>query len=285
MALFSNWNGKIVENDKICISADNRSFRYGDGCFETIKVISGKVLLSDLHFQRLFASLQILKFTIPTVFTPDNLHAQIKDLVTINRHQQFARVRLVVYRGEGGLYNIEDKNPYYIIQSWEGNIQSNYFNQTGFSVGVFTDAKKTSDLFSTIKSNNYLGYAMAAFWAAENSLDDCILTNAFNRMADATIANIFILSDGIIKTPALSEGGVGGVMRRYLLQCFKEEGIPFLETEITLQEISNATEVFLTNANYGIRWVRKIGNIHYVNSLSSLLHKNFIAPLFTPATF
>ncbi|MCW3114207.1 MAG: hypothetical protein JWR18_2603, partial [Segetibacter sp.] len=161
MSLFSNWNGKIVENNKICISPDNRSFRYGDGCFETIKVINGEVLLADLHFQRLFSSLVILKFFIPTYFTSEYLTSGIEELVTKNGHSDFARVRLVVYRGDGALYDLEDKNPYFIIQSWSGKVETNFYNDTGLNVGIFSDAKKSADLFSAIKSNNYLPYAMA----------------------------------------------------------------------------------------------------------------------------
>jgi branched-chain amino acid aminotransferase len=285
MSLFSNWNGKIVENNKICISPDNRSFRYGDGCFETIKVINGEVLLADLHFQRLFSSLVILKFFIPTYFTSEYLTSGIEELVTKNGHSDFARVRLVVYRGDGALYDLEDKNPYFIIQSWSGKVETNFYNDTGLNVGIFSDAKKSADLFSAIKSNNYLPYAMAAMSARENALDDCILTNAFNRIVDATIANVFILSDGIIKTPSLTEGCVSGVMRKYLLNCFASEGMAHSETQITQEELLSASEVFLTNANYGVRWVRKIGSAVYFNAISSLIHKSFIAPLFGPATF
>jgi len=285
MPLFSNWNGKIVENTKICISPDNRSFRYGDGCFETIKVINGRILLADLHFQRLFSSLQTLKFSIPASLTPAYFESQIKQLVQINEHEELARVRLVVYAGEGALYDVAERHPNFIIQSWIGNKDSIDFNDIGLILGIFWDARKTADVFSCIKSNNYLGYVMGAIWGKQNGLDDCILTNAFNRVADATIANIFIVSDGIVKTPTLAEGCVNGVMRKYLLACLRSENIPFLETEISFEEVLNASEIFLTNANYGVRWVQKVGNSSYSNSVSSSLHKKFISPLFTYSTF
>jgi branched-chain amino acid aminotransferase len=285
MSLFSNWNGKIVEEEKIGISASNRSFRYGDGCFETMKVINGNLLLSDLHFQRLFSSLETLQFIIPAFFTAAYLNAQIEELIKVNGHHALARVRLVTYRGEGGLYDLEDKNVNFIIQSGVGKKDSNYFNETGFSIGIFTDGRITADLFSSIKSNNYLRYAMAAMRAKGNALDDCILINAFNRVADSTIANVFIVTNGIIKTPSLTEGCISGVMRKYLMNCFKKESLPFSETEISTEELLNASEVFLTNATYGIRWVKKVGDSNYNNSTSSFLHKKFIAPLFSTSTF
>lgn len=285
MSLFSIWNGKALEEEKICISPNNRSFRYGDGCFETMKVADGNVLLADLHFQRLFSSLETLRFAVPSFFTATYIRTQIKELVKINEHQKLARVRLVVYRGDGGLYDLEDNSANFIIQSWPGKKESNVFNETGLSVNIFPDARVTADLFSSIKSNNYLGYAMAAMSAKQNGLDDCILMNAFNRVADATIANVFIVTNGIIKTPSLTEGCVNGVMRKYLIQCFKKESFPYSEAEISVEDLFNASEVFLTNAMYGMRWVQKAGDTNYTNTTSSFLYKKFIAPLFTPATF
>lgn len=285
MSLFANWNGRIVEEEKICISPNNRSFRYGDGCFETMKVINGKPLLSELHFQRLFSSLEMLRFTVRDFFTSVYLEAAIKELVRKNGHATLARVRLVAYRGDGGLYDLEDNNANFIIQSWPGKDASNYFNDTGLVADFFTDARITADLFSPIKTNNYLRYAIAAMSAKQKGLDEHILMNAFDRVADSTIANIFIVTKGLIKTPPLSEGCVSGVMRKYLLDCFKKESLPFAETEISPEELLNASEFFLTNAMVGMRWVGKVSKRNYDNATSSLLHKKFIEPLFSPATF
>lgn len=284
MSFFSNWNGNIVADDEIYISPNNRSFKYGDGCFETIKVINGKILLFELHFQRLLSSLQILQFSIPSFFSAIYLMQAIDQLIKLNNHHQLARVRLVVYRGNGGLYDIEDKTAYFIIQSLPANIDSNGFNDTGFTANIYTLARKTTDLYSSIKSNNYLGYAMAAMSAKENGLNDCLLTNSFYRIADSTIANVFTVAGGIIKTPALTEGCVNGVMRKYLLNCFKNESIPFIETTISKKELLNSSEVFLTNSMYGIRWLRQVETTIYSNTTSSLLHKKFIAPLFDTTT-
>ncbi|GEO09849.1 aminotransferase class IV [Segetibacter aerophilus] len=285
MSLFSIWNGTVVKDEEICISANNRSFKYGDGCFETMKVVEGQILLSDLHFQRLFTSLKLLQFTSSQEFTAPELTSQIIYLLEKNGHQKFARVRLMVYRGSGGLYDVEDRNAYYIIQSWAGDTSSDVYNEKGLKVAVFYDAKKAADFFSAIKSNNYLGYAMAAMWAKDNRCDDAVIMNGSNRVADATIANVFIVDDGVIKTPSLNEGCVDGVMRRYLLNCFQKDSLPYSQTEITQENLLNASEVFLTNANFGIRWVQMVNHTNYKNTLSSYLHQKFIAPLFKNATF
>jgi len=284
MLQYAAWNGKIVNENDIVISPNNRSFRYGDGCFETMKIVNGEILLQQLHFQRLFSSLDTLRFQKPPSFTAEALSGYIKEIVQLNGHSSLARVRLTIYRGDGSLYDF-DNSLHYIIQSWAGNSDSNHFNAKGFQLNIFADAKKTADLFSPIKSNNYLPYIMAAIQAKEQGLDDCIVCNAFNRIAEATIANIFIVTNGIIKTPLLSEGCVNGVMRKYLVNCFKKEGIPYAESEISVDELLEASEVFLTNATYGIRWVEKVGENHYKNATSTFLHQKFITPLFNATTF
>ncbi len=63
---------------------------------------------------------------------------------------------------------------------------------------------------------------MGALWAKENKLDDAVIFNNYNRVADATIANIFLVKNNIITTPSLNEGCVAGVMRKYLLHCFQK---------------------------------------------------------------
>ncbi len=80
MADYVIFNSKIFRKEKVCISPDNRSFRYGDGFFETMKMINGKIILSDYHFERLFASLKLLQFETPNHFTIELFQSQIIEL-------------------------------------------------------------------------------------------------------------------------------------------------------------------------------------------------------------
>ena len=278
-AIYLNQNGKIIKEANAIISPNNRSFRYGDGCFETMKLMDNTILLANYHFERLFASLQLLQFDVPNYLTADYLQNQIIEVAKKNYHNKLARVRLTVYRGDGGLYDPENHFPNYLIQTWDLNPANNLLNENGLVVDVFTDAIKVCDTYSHVKSNNYLCYAMAALWAKKNHLNDAILLNPYNRLADATIANIFIVTNGIIKTPSLSEGCVNGVMRRYLLTQMRVENIPVEETKISVEELLQANELFLTNGIYGIRWIKQINNLNYTNTATSLLYKQFIKPL------
>lgn len=269
------YNGEFEKKGKPVFDIDNRSFRYGDGCFETIKLLNGNIVLSHYHFERLFSSLNALKLKPASYFTYSYLEEQIRNLVAKNNHSHLARIRLTVFRNDNDL-NEKDYSLNYIIQSWQLDEEVLKFNKTGLITGLYKDAKKVCDNFSHIKTNNYLPYVMAAIWAKENKLDDAFLLNSFNRVADASIANIFIVKNGKIKTPALNEGCIAGVMRRHLIKCIKEENIPFEETEVEIEELSEAHEIFLTNAIRGIRWVKKFGKSNYGNEVAKYLHKKFV---------
>jgi len=279
-AKFLFYNGTITRADKLLISPDNRSFRYGDGFFEAIKVLNEEILLVYYHMERLFASLELLQFQRPNYFTPAYLKEQALTLARKNYHDKLARIRITIFRGEGGLYDVSNHFPHHLVQSWELNPSNNLLNDNGLAIDIFTDARKVCDHYSHVKSNNYLSYVMAALWARQKHLNDAVLLNPFGRVADATIANVFIVKDGVIKTPALTEGAVNGVMRRHLLQCLRKENMPVEETQLEPEELLEASEVFLTNAIYGIRWVKQLGSSGYTNQLSSLLHRKFIKSLF-----
>lgn len=263
MTEYINWNGNIVKKDDFHISPDNRSFRYGDGFFETMKIVNGNILLAGFHFTRFFSSLQLLSFDVPVLFTQEYFTEQVQHLVTKNKHSSHARVRLMVYRGNGGLYDPENHYPNFVIQSWPLEKTVDDLNTNGLDIDIYTEARKVSDSFSMVKSNNYLPYAMAALWAKKNKLNDCLLLNPYDNICDSTIANIFIVQNNLIKTPALAEGCVNGVARAYLIESCKKDNIPVDETTISAEDILHASEVFLTNAVAGIRWVKQLGERSY----------------------
>lgn len=280
MGNFINHNGKIIKKSSWKLSPDNRSFRYGDGCFETIHLVDNKIILNSYHFERLFFSLEILKFKRSPNLTSHKLGQEIIELALQNGHEDHARIRLTFYRGEGGLYEDIIHTPNYLIQTWKLEQTTRELNESGLVVDIYQEARKSCDKFSSIKSNNFLCYAMAAIWAKQQRLNDCILLNAFENVADATVANIFIVRDGTVYTPPLTDGCINGVMRRHILKSLEEGGMPCKQLSISKADILQASEVFFTNAIYGIRWVRQVGKINYQNQLSKFLHEKYIKALF-----
>ena len=260
---FVNFDGAILRTDKAILTADNRSFRYGDGLFETIKVKKGRICLENYHFERLMAGVSLLQFEPASSFTPGRLAGQILELCEKNGHMVFARVRLVVFRGDGSLYDPVDPFPHYIIQSWPLAAGSDAINENGLALDVFPDGRKPCDPLANLKSNNYLLYVMAALYARKNRLNDCLVLNSRDRIADSTIANLFYCKDGKIYTPPLSEGCVAGVMRRYLADLLPTTSFTLHEKVTTAEDLQNAEGVFLTNAIRGIQWVGSFGRTTY----------------------
>ena len=266
-------NGKISDAAKPALLVSNRGYRYGDGLFETMKFAEGKIVLETFHFERLFNSLELLKFKIPQLFTIEKLRQEILTLTRKNKCEQLARVRLSVFRGHGGLYeNDKDKEPQYIIECWPLSESINSLNENGFIIDIYPIAKKSTDIFSNLKTANFLPYAMAALYAKENKLNECLVLNTAGNIADATISNLFIIKDQMILTCALSQGCVNGVMRRNIL----ESGLFVKETIITEEDLLLADEVFLTNAISGIRWVKQFRDKTYNNDETIKIYDRII---------
>ena len=258
MAGFINYNGEIFDGEKSIIHASDHSYRYGDGLFETMKVVKGSILLEEYHFERLFAGLETLKFKSKAFFTKQKINAEVKELCKKNKLEESARVRLSISRGSGGLYDCNDKFSY-LIESWALGQNDPALNGNGLVIDIFPDARKSIDKFSNLKSANYLPYVMAALWAKENKLNDALILNQHNRICDATIANIFWVKSESLFTPPLNEGCVAGVMRKRILDLNQD----ITEKSLAEDDLLNADEVFLTNATSGVRWVKQFRDKTY----------------------
>lgn len=278
MTLFINYNGKLVEETTPVVSAGNRGLRFGDGLFETIKMLEGEIKLFDFHMDRMFAGLTLLHFEIPVHFTKDILKEEVTKLCRKNQVEKAARIRLNIFRGNGGLFDPENLKPNFLIEA--SPLPDNYLrlNENGLLVGVYPDALKSCDILANYKTNNYLPYVMAAFYAKHHRLNDCFVLNQHYRICDTTIANVFWVKEDVIFTTPLSEGCVAGVMRRNLLEKMPKAGYILKEEILSNANLENAGEIFLTNAAYGLRWVRQFKSTNYSNLLTQKIYKEFLQP-------
>lgn len=272
MPIFINYNGDIVPAEQPIVTAANRGLRYGDGMFETMKVINGEIGLEKDHFDRLFDSLATLKFVLPAAFNAGQLQEYILELAARNEVLPAARVRINCFRKSGGLYEQEDQTPHFVIEAL--TLPANYlrFNQVGLVVDIYPDARKSCDRFAGIKSNNYLPYFMGALFARDQKLDDALIFNQYDRICDSTISNVFWAVGDKIYTPPLTEGCVSGIMRRNLLRLLPQYGYQVEEKPLAPDELDKADEVFLTNALFGIRWIGTFRERRYGNYLSQKLY-------------
>lgn len=239
----------------------NRGFRYGDGLFETIKVSAGKILLEEFHFDRLFMGLGLMRMNGPSTLPQDRpaLASALLDLCSRNNCPGLARVRLAVFRNSrGGADYLAEASPLP-----EEAVQ---WNEEGWTIDIFPYARKSADAFANLKTANHLPYVMAELFAREKGLDDALVLNGDNHICDSSKANIFLIKGDDILTPALHQGCVSGVMRRFLINELKEMGYSVKQQEVSEEDLRQAEEVFLTNAIRGIRWVRSFRDVSYRSS-------------------
>lgn len=265
---YFNFNGKLFKEGSEIIGADNRGLRYGDGLFETMRMKNEKLIFEDEHFARLWKGMQVLHFDIPKHFTAEKLRQEIAALARKNKHQTAGRIRLNIIRGDGGLYDAKNHVPAYIIQTWPLAEDNGEWNSNGLVLGIYQAVKKSCDILSNLKHNNFLPYVMAALEAKKEKWNDAILLNTNGRICDTTIANIFIIKDDVIYTPSLTEGCVAGIMRRMVIMNLLKINWELVEQAIDIEQVEAADEVFLTNSLYNIRWVQRIGEITYTNMVT-----------------
>jgi branched-chain amino acid aminotransferase len=275
--MFLNFNGEVRREDEALLRADNRGFRYGDGLFETMLFRGGRLLLAAYHLERLELGMRALRLELPEAFSLDSLGEFVNQLCAANELRGDCRARLTVFRRGEGMYNNLEREAGFCLQV--SGITDGGWKDGGLVVGVYDAGRKVRDLFSGIKSNNYLLSSLAGMEAGERGWDDCLLLNEEGRVVEGAAANVWLVRGGRVFTPPVSEGCVAGVMRRYLLEKLAAAGYDVREASVEVGDLRGAEEVFLSNAIRGIQWVRGIGSSTYRCGMSRELYREFIEKL------
>ena len=264
----------------------NRGFRYGEGVFETMKVGPGGIQLAELHFERFFSGLRLLRFNIPPELSRQTLSAQIQSLSKQNHPNDLAKIRLVGFRGSAAPGEEGYEIPQYIIESSAlPRLPTAIDEASGLSIDIFSEGRKSMDMYSNLKSNNYLIYSMAAEFAHRRKLDDCLVLNNQENVCDSSIANVFCIKDHRLFTPPLSEGPVAGVMRRFIVEKVNGSFLQVNQVPIDRVFLLSADEIFLTNAIRGIRPVRSFGEKPYAVKETNQIARELQKILSQNATF
>lgn len=252
-----NFNGTLVSSD-FQISNSNRSFLFGDGIFETMKVVNGKILYLEDHYFRLMASMRIVRMEIPMNFTLEFIEKQIMSLLNILNLTDSARVRFTAYRNEGGFYFPEYNTISYIIQATSLERKEYFIKSEKFEVDLYKDNLISKQLLSTLKTTSKIIQVTASVFANENDLDSCIMLNDTKNVVEAISGNIFMLTNNKLITPPISEGCLNGIMRKQIIQLLKHfPEIDFKEQSISPFDLQKADELFITNVVSGIQPIFK----------------------------
>lgn len=267
---FINFNGEILASSAI-LTSNNRAFRYGDGLFESIRMIHQRLPFLEDHYQRLVRGMKLLGYNYSADFNIDILRNLILGLCEKNSILESGRIRLTVYRKEGGLYGPENNDFDFIIEANPLTEPIYQLNSKGLIVGLSKNVKKTTDQTSNIKSTNALLMVMAAREAQSNNWHETLILNHDGHIAEATASNLFIVKGETIYTPPIEDGALGGVMRKQIAFLIKQSKYKLIIKSIHPDDIDSVDEIFLTNAVKGIMWVVGYGNKRYYHRISKEL--------------
>jgi branched-subunit amino acid aminotransferase/4-amino-4-deoxychorismate lyase len=261
------YNGHLISIYEPGISFTNRAFRYGDSIFETIRLCNMRLMFLRDHITRLKLGMTVLRMNVPAEFTVENVQELIFQLLKHNAHAPNARIRLTVFRNEGGYYSPENNDISFLIESEE--IKGEYdINQKGLWADIYADIKKPQNKLSNLKTGSALLYVMAGLAKQSMKLDECFLVNDSGSICESISANIFIVKNGTIYTPPLTEGCVDGIMRKQIMSIAAQNKILTFESPVTVNTLMNGDEVFLTNCISGIRWVGQFKQKFYTNRMA-----------------
>lgn len=267
-----NLNGKIETQDRV-LSYNNRGFKYGDGVFDTLKYVNGKIFFWEDHYLRLMAGMRIVRMEIPMSFTMDYLQEQIMNLLEAKElTNNSVRVRITVFRKEGGFYSPSTNQVDFLIEAEKLDAPFYLWKEEAYEIDLYKDYYVQADLLSTVKRTCCSLHILGGIYAQENGYDNCLLVNHQKNVVGALNANLFVVKGNLIKTPALSDGCLNGVTRKNLIKII--EKIPdyqIEESQVSPFELQKSDELFLTNSIMGIRSITKYRKKEFSFSLAKSL--------------
>lgn len=262
------YNGHVISLYEPAISFTNRAFRYGDSVFESIRYTNGKIMFLADHIKRIKLSMTTLRMNVPAEFTSANIEQLIVHLLEQNSIKQDARIRLTVFRNEGGFYTPDTNDISFLIETEKLEDVGYTLNQKGLWVDIYAEIKKPINKISNIKTGSALLYVMAGLTKTSLRLDDCLLVNDNGNIIESINSNIFVVKNGTLYTSPISDGCVDGIMRKQILDIAAQNKILAFEQSLTVHTLTNGDEVFLTNAIKGVQWVGQFKNKFYTNQRS-----------------
>ena len=269
MAFFMiNFNGTIVSQDANILT-QNRAFLYGDGVFETVKVINNKILFLEDHYFRLMSSMRVIRMEIPMNFTMEYLEKQILALVNKNGLSASSRARITVYRNDGGYYLPQNNTVSFLIHAVALQNTLYAVEKMNYEVDLYKDFYITKQLLSSIKTTNKIINITGSIFANENGLDNCLLLNDSKNVVEALHGNLFMVLDSKLITPPVSEGCLNGVMRKQIISLAKKiKNLEVIEAAISPFDLQKAEELFITNVIKGIQPITQYRKKSFVSKVS-----------------
>lgn len=249
-------NGSLVPLGEAKISAMDRGFLFGDGFFETTRVVGGTPFRMRDHLDRLSKSC----LSTGWEWRPDAAHlCEATNSVIEHNGVGEGYLRITVSRGvhRGGLTELPAREPTILIDAHTMELKP-LDDAAPLRIQPAPWRRNESCPLTTMKSISYQESLLALARAREEGADEVYFVNSEGALAEGAISNLFFITDGTVRTPSNDQGLLPGIGRDVVLQICREENIPCEEGSYAAASLFSADEVFCTNSLRGVMPVRKI---------------------------
>jgi len=239
-------DGEFYERENAMISVFDHGLLYGDGVFEGIRFYGGRVFRLEEHIRRLQDSARAIALNLS--LSPEELTEAVLSTIRENDLQD-GYVRLVVTRGTGdlGLNPLLCPRPTVIVIASRITLYPEDKYENGLAVVTCSTRRIPHGALSPmVKSLNYLNNVLAKLEAIHAGAGEGLMLNEQGFVAECTGDNIFILRDGVLRTPPVSSGALAGVTRAVAIELAEKAGVSVIEPQMTRYDIYTADECFLT---------------------------------------
>lgn len=234
-------NEELIESSEVSQGVWSRGFAFGYGLFETIKFVEGSPCFFSEHLARLDRGLK--GAGIPLTLDEDRLAAQARQLFRANTILEGV-FKIVVWSGSRG----PELTIFVRSKGLTEDVPAARLTQS-------TVCKASAAFTSRHKTLNYMESVMALESASRQGFDECVFCNELGYLTECSVANVFFVSKGTLKTPDLECGLLDGIVRAKVIEIAKERGIAMEEGLFTPNCLLEADEVFLTSSGKGLRVV------------------------------
>lgn len=229
------------------LAPDDRGLAYGDGLFETVRVVAGRPVLADWHWARLLQGCE--RLGIP----PQRFWRAALDDFLSGRGDGI--VRLQVTRGSGGRgYLPPDTVLPTTIMSWHA--LPDYpaaYAEDGIRAASGALHLACQPALAGLKHLNRLEQVLLRqALAGQGGCAEAVVCDSEGRLVEGVFSNLFLVRDGVLMTPLLARCGVAGVLREALLDAVADHGLPVCVDDFTVADLEQADEAFFCNSVYGI---------------------------------
>jgi aminodeoxychorismate lyase len=243
-------NGQFVSESQAVVPVNDRGFMYGDGLFETMRVLAGRPFRLAQHLERMVRGAEFLKIKLP--YTPKELQKFTDQLIEKNAMPD-AILRVMLTRGPGRRgYSLVDAGPPTLVMSLHETPALATDSEIKWSLVTSPYRIPAADVFSSFKTTSKILYVMARAEAAERGADEALLVNTNGEAAETATGNLFWVYQDKICTVPTGRGVLPGITRAVVLEICQTLGLPTNKRVIKPEALRNSDGIFITQSALGI---------------------------------